>query len=141
MEVINGDLAVDDRGTVSFVNNFDFKDVKRFYLVSNHSKGFVRAWHGHEREGKYVFVAKGSCLVRFVPLNGLNEDVKNKVLSDKQPSILFIPPGYANGFKTLTDDALVMFFSTSTLAESGKDDIRFPANKWGGEKGWQVEER
>ena len=38
-----GGQAVDDRGTVSFVNDFDFNNVKRFYQVENHRRGFIRA--------------------------------------------------------------------------------------------------
>ena len=29
--LMKGGLAVDDRGEVGFVNDFDFKEVKRFY--------------------------------------------------------------------------------------------------------------
>jgi dTDP-4-dehydrorhamnose 3,5-epimerase len=39
---------------------------------------------------------------------------------------------------SLTVDAKIMFFSTSTLEESMKDDIRFPARRW---DPWHVEER
>jgi dTDP-4-dehydrorhamnose 3,5-epimerase-like enzyme len=139
--LIKGDLSVDDRGTVTFVNDFDFKDVKRFYVVENHSKGFVRAWHGHKKEGKYIFVVQGSVIMAYVPLGGFNEDVERVVLSSSNPAILYIPPGHANGFKTLTDDAKVIFYSTSTLEDSMKDDIRFDSRKWSGSNVWEVEER
>lgn len=122
MNIIEGGLSVDDRGTVSFVNDFHFTGVKRFYLVSNHSKGFVRAWHGHRKEAKYVFVVKGSVLFKVRNMeSGVIEQV---VLSDKKPQILLIPPYNYNGFKTLTEDAQIMFFSTSTLEESLGDDFR-----------------
>ena len=49
-KIINGGIAVDDRGSVRFVNEFDFKNVKEFYHVSNHRRGFIRAWHGHKKE-------------------------------------------------------------------------------------------
>ena len=39
---------------------------------------------------------------------------------------------------TLTDDAIVQFFSTSTLEESKGDDIRFPYDKW---NIWNIEYR
>ena len=45
---------------------------------------------------------------------------------------------FANGFKTLTPDAKLMFFSTSTLEESQGDDIRFDAYYW---NPWDVVER
>tara|TARA_R110000765_G_scaffold426455_1_gene542143 strand:+ start:1532 stop:1951 length:420 start_codon:yes stop_codon:yes gene_type:complete len=117
-----GGLAVDDRGTVSFVNDFDFKNVKRFYQVTNHRRGFIRAWHGHENEAKYVYVAKGSAKVAAVQEEG--EEPTVRVLSDKTPSVLYIPPGYYNGFQTLEEDTIIMFFSTASLDESLGDDMR-----------------
>ena len=65
---MKGDISVDDRGRVSYINDFDFKDVKRFYMVENHEKGFIRAWHGHKNEGKYVYVVSGTALVGVVNL-------------------------------------------------------------------------
>lgn len=68
IKLINGGLSVDDRGSVTFVNDFNFSDVKRFYIVENHRVGFIRAWHGHEKEGKYVFVVKGTALIGAVDM-------------------------------------------------------------------------
>lgn len=127
-ELMNGGLAVDDRGAVRFVNDFSFSDVKRFYQVSNHKRDYIRAWHGHNHEQKYVYVAKGAALVGAV--NMQTEEIFKFVLSDKKPSILKIPNGFANGFKTLEEDTQILFFSTSTLQESLNDDIRFAYNKW-----------
>lgn len=134
--LIKGDIAVDDRGKVSFVNDFDFAGVKRFYVVENHQKGFVRAWHGHKKEAKYVYVVTGAAIVGVTDLSG--ENVERFVLSADKPQVLYIPAGHANGFKTLTDDTKLIFFSASTLEESLGDDIRFDARKW---DIWEVEER
>jgi dTDP-4-dehydrorhamnose 3,5-epimerase len=128
IEKIEGGLFADDRGFLRFVNDFNFNKVKRFYQVENHSKNFIRAWHGHMKEGKYVYVSKGSILIGAVNLK--TEEVFKTTLSNQSPSILFIPPGYANGFKTLEEETIVMFFSTSTLKESNGDDIRFKYDKW-----------
>ena len=143
LKLTNGGLAVDDRGQVSFVNDFDFKDVKRFYMVSNHSAGFVRAWHAHKKEAKYALVVKGAAVVGAVAIDdwdkpSKNAEVKRFVLSEKKPTVLYIPAGHANGFMSLTKDAQVMFFSTSTLEESLGDDIRYDARYW---DIWSVEER
>lgn len=141
--VINGGLAVDDRGQVTFINDFDFADVKRFYMVSNHKQGFVRAWHAHKKEAKYVLVVKGAAKVAAVKIDNWDEpsksaEVKQFVLSEKKPTVLYIPAGYANGFMSLTDDAQIMFFSTSTLDESLGDDIRYDSRHW---DVWSVVER
>jgi dTDP-4-dehydrorhamnose 3,5-epimerase len=139
----NGGLAVDDRGAVGFVNGFDFAGVKRFYTVRNHRSGFVRAWHAHRREAKYVTVVSGAALVGAVCIDDWEKPsrslpVGRHVLSAEQPKVLFIPAGYANGFMSLTDDTRLMFFSTSTLDESKNDDIRYDARHW---DIWTIEER
>jgi len=142
-ELLRGGLAVDDRGEVAFVNEFRFDDVKRFYTVSNHAAGFVRAWHGHRHEAKYVLAVAGSVLVCCVEIDDWESpardlEVQRFVLSDRSPAVVRVPPGYVNGFMTLTPDAKLMFFSTSDLEESLQDDIRFPARYW---DPWHVEER
>ena len=131
--IIVGGVAVDDRGSLRFVNDFDFEGVKRFYQVKNHRRGFIRAWHGHEREGKYVWVASGSALVAAVPMDAEKGDVssvKKFVLSEQQPKVLYIPAGYYNGFMNLEEDTRIIFFSTSSLEESNGDDIRQEYDCW-----------
>jgi dTDP-4-dehydrorhamnose 3,5-epimerase len=141
--LIAGGLAVDDRGAVAFVNGFTFAGVKRFYVVANHRIGFVRAWHGHRREAKYVFVAAGAALVAAVRVDDWSNPDRNAVvhrfvLSAAEPKILHIPAGHANGFASLAEDTRVFFFSTASLEESRDDDVRFDARYW---DPWQVEER
>ncbi len=143
VRLIRGGLAVDDRGEVGFVNDFDFAGVKRFYMVENHRQGFVRAWHAHRKEGKYVLVVRGAALVCGVTIDDWGRPsrdlpVTRHVLSARSPSVLWFPPGSANGFMSLTDDTKLLFFSTATLEESLQDDIRWDARYW---DPWQVEER
>lgn len=134
--IVSGDLVNDDRGTVRFVNDFDFKNVKRFYQVNNHRRGFIRAWHAHKHEDKYVYVASGSALVGVVNLE--TEEVDKFVLSANKPRILWVPANSANGFMTLEEETTVIFFSSKTLEESKDDDIRFPYDKW---NIWDIEYR
>jgi len=141
--LIKGGISIDDRGSVSFVNDFDFKSVKRFYAVKNFSKNTIRAFHGHLKEAKYVYIAKGSAIIAIVKMTSTNDPDKNGkverlILSDKSPSILYIPAGYANGFKVLEEGTIILFFSTSTFDETKKDDYRFPYDYWG-KNIWAVE--
>ena len=71
--LLEGGVAVDPRGQVSFVNGFGFKNVVRFYMVENSEAEPIRAFHGHMREGKYVFVPSGAALVIAVPLSDPKE--------------------------------------------------------------------
>jgi dTDP-4-dehydrorhamnose 3,5-epimerase-like enzyme len=128
LRLIEGGVASDERGTVSFVNDFNFEQVKRFYIVKNIARGFIRAWHGHRTAGKYVYVVTGSALVGAVNLDTGETSKYN--LDAAEPKILYIPPGFANGFQSMTEDTQVMFFSTDTLEEGRSDSIRFPYDHW-----------
>lgn len=142
-QIIEGGLAVDDRGDLAFVNDFHFEGVKRFYMVSNYRAGFVRAWHAHRHEAKYVTAVQGATVVAAVAIDNWEHPSKNAqvhryVLSAQKPAVLYIPPGYANGFMSLTTDARLIFFSTSTIEEGRNDDVRYDAHYW---DAWQVIER
>ena len=141
--LIEGGLSIDDRGEVRFVNGFQFAGVKRFYIVSNHRAYFIRAWHGHKHETKYVTVVNGSAIVAAVLIDDWDHPSKSAeihryVLSSNKPAILYIPPGYANGFMSLTKNTNIIYFSTATVEESQMDDVRYDARYW---DIWNVIER
>ena len=140
---IEGGISVDDRGELLFCNDFDMDGIRRFYQVSNHSSNFIRAWHAHKYEAKYVYVITGAALLAAVKIDNWNEPSKDLemerfVLSEKKPGLLFIPAGYAHGYKTLVADTKIMFFSTVRLDKSIDDDYRYEAYYW---NPWEIEER
>lgn len=140
--ILPGGFAVDERGQLTFANGFTFDGVRRFYMVENFCAETVRGFHGHLNEAKFVFVVCGSALVATVRLDDHREPSREIrpcrfVLSDRQPRILHIPAGYANGFRSLEPGTKVIFFSTATLEESKGDDYRFPYDYWG-EDVWKV---
>ena len=145
-EIIEGNIAIDDRGNLRFCNDFNFaeKGIKRFYQVENIDKNIIRAFHAHIHEKKYVFVPKGCFKIICVKLNedgGMGTTPEIFILSDKKPSILYIPKGYANGFKALKESGMIQFFSTSTLEESKGDDYRIDWNILGKEDIWGCKNR
>ena len=126
--MIDGGIAHDDRGHVAFCNDFSFSGVKRFYMISNREKNFIRAWHGHKREAKYLLATQGVFRIGAVHLE--TEETVVKYLNGDSPSVLYIPAGWANGIQNLTEENNLMIFSTSTIEESLGDDTRFPWDKW-----------
>lgn len=143
--LIKGGFAVDDRGMLSFVNDFNFEGVKRFYTVENFSTETIRAFHGHKKEAKYALVISGSAIVAAVEMDNAEKPNKNNkiyrfALSSRNPQIIFIPAGFANGFRPLEQGTKIMFFSTSSLEESKNDDFRFSYDYWGKEI-WEIENR
>ena len=134
-DLIKGSMFVDDRGSISFVNDFDLAEMRRFYVVSNHEAGFIRAWHCHVEESKYVMALSGTAILALVyvedPENPpIDPEIYRYILTASAPTVVWVPPGYAHGAKTLSPDTKLIFFSDASLAESQKDDFRFDAFQW-----------
>jgi len=147
-ELFDGQRIADDRGFLQCFNSFDFRgsNIRRLYVVTNHLPGFIRPWHGHERETKWVTCLRGTVIIGSMPLWALADaaaghgsgvlmqrgswqtvvGAKRVILSsDPNPSLLKIPPGYANSSRILTADAQLLYFSDMTTDESLGDDIRY----------------
>ena len=56
------------------------------------------------------------------------------------PKILYVPPGYYNGFVSLTSDAILITYSTSEMEDSLNDDYRLPYDILGSEV-WNINYR
>lgn len=135
LHYIEGDCAIDDRGKLKFCNDFDMKSVRRFYTVSNHSAQFIRAWHAHEYEAKFVYVSAGAAMIAAVKIDKWKDpnpdlEISRFFLSEEKPGVLHIPGGYAHGSMTLKANTQILFFSTTTLEDSLDDDMRYPYNYW-----------
>jgi len=128
---------VDDRGILDQVYNKDlpFKP-KRVYVIHGR-KDAIRGLHGHKKEWKAFYVAKG--MVYFVTVTMKEHFGKSVTLSEKKPELLIVPPSYFNGMKPL-EDSIIFCFSSLTLEESMKDDIRMPPFSIG-KKIWEQEGR
>ena len=136
VKLIKGKKIEDKRGNIRFSNSFVLNKYKRFYQIDLPKKGMIRAFHGHMQESKAVFPISGSLLLCVVNLdNPIKPSRKNKVrkfiLDSNQPSVIEIPPKYANGIMSLEKNTRVIFFSDKTLDQSKKDDYRFSKNYWG----------
>lgn len=141
--LIKGGVVVDDRGRVTFCNGFDMTPVKRFYYLENHSKGFVRAWHGHRREAKWITVLSGSAIIATAKMYGdeltVDRNEVRRYIMHNDGSVLYVPGGYANGHKSLVTGTVVMHFSNMTMDETQDDDVRFSWLEHGDV--WRVRQR
>ena len=134
-KLFEGGVSVDKRGSVSFNNNLLLTKIKRFYIVKNNKKNFVRAWHGHKIEAKYILCISGKVKISAVKIRNFNKPSRKSkifswILDNKTPNVVYVPPGYANGSKSISKDMKLIIFSTSTLKQSLKDDFRFPEKFW-----------
>ena len=132
-ELITGGVAVDDRGSLSFVNSFDFRTygIRRMYTVQFNVAEQVRAWHGHKIEHKYMMCIDGAALVcaaRVLDwLEPVVEEMPSRyVLAMEKVAVLCIPAGYIHGIMSLRPMTRLLVFSTASLEEGKNDDFRFP---------------
>jgi dTDP-4-dehydrorhamnose 3,5-epimerase-like enzyme len=128
--LIKGHLHTDSRGILRYVNDFNFKGVKRFYNIQNADTNVIRAWQGHKKETKHFYVTKGSFLINWIKIDNFDHPskelvVQSKTLTDQQSEVLTITGGHVNGFKALEPDSIVLIFSDMTLEDSKSDNYRW----------------
>ena len=127
--IIKGGTFTDNRGTMRFVNAFDFPDVKRFYFIKHPDTAVVRAWQGHQFEKKYFYPITGSFIVAWVKIDDFenpSDDLipEYHILSANNSEIISVPKGYANGLKALEPNSELMVFSDLDVENSVREKIR-----------------
>lgn len=134
-KLIEGSLFTDDRGSLAHANNFDLQPIVRFYEITPKNTSIIRAWQAHKKECKWFYCTSGSFKVNIIQLDSFENPSNNLVinsfqLDSKKPQVLFVPGGYANGFKALEENSKIIVFSNFNLNASKDDDFRFNTNKW-----------
>lgn len=132
---ILGDKFFDNRGSVSFVNEFNFLKIKRYYILQNNNNNFIRAWHAHKKEEKFFTCIDGSCQISCVKISNFKKPKKNAkieswIISSEKPEIIYVPRGFANGSMNLVPNTKILVFSTSSVQDSLNDDFRYSYNYW-----------
>ncbi len=126
----------DDRGEFT---NIEFEcSFKRSYIIKNNKSGVVRAFHGHKKEDKLFYVPKGA--FKFIVMHMDKLEWKEYTLLSSVPKVLFVKKGYYNGFVSLSDDSLLVVYSSSKMQESKEDDYRLPFD-YLGKKIWEINHR
>lgn len=125
--LIEGNFHSDERGSISFFNEFDMSQVARMYVIDPEHE-VVRAWQGHKIESKWFAVLEGEFLIQAIPLDSeIETKTKDRFqikLSKEDYKILYIPPGYYNGFQAIEPNSKLLVLSDVTVAESIADDYR-----------------
>lgn len=134
-KIIRGGLHSDVRGSVAFVNDFDFKGVDRFYTIRCREPNQPRGWVGHRRDRKWFTVVQGKFLIAVVRPDHWTapsgrERVQHFVLLADEPGVLCVPAGYATAQMALTADAILTVFSSGSIQSAKEDDYRFALTQW-----------
>jgi dTDP-4-dehydrorhamnose 3,5-epimerase-like enzyme len=142
-KLISGNRIFDNRGSLRFSNDLSFKNIKRFYTVHNYTKNFIRAWHGHINEEKYIGCIKGTFQISAVKIDNIKKpnkknEIYNYFLNESNNNFVHVPKRFANGSMSLEANSELLIFSTSSIKESLNDDIRYDAEYW---NPWKITNR
>lgn len=97
IKCIEGEIFEDERGQLSFVNDFIMDEVRRFYMIRHTDVTVVRAWHAHQQEKKIFYVMRGSFTLAFVKIDDWEQpspDLKAEIftVSDKKKVVFYVFP-------------------------------------------------
>lgn len=126
--LINGGKAEDVRGKIIFVNDFDLKDIRRFYQISNCNTFFQRGWQGHKIESRWFQALKGRLKISLIAFENYEKgkpvDCQVFEISELEPQVLYVPPGYVSCIQAQTDEHSLGVFSNYMLGALN-DEHRF----------------
>ena len=133
--LIKGGTHTDQRGRLDFINTFSLSNIKRMYMTTQYDINVVRAWQGHKIESRWFFCVQGHFTVKLIPIDNWenpSEDLQAMTfeLDEGIPQVLYIPKGYANGFKATKKRSKLMIFADYDLNEIENDAVRYNQNKW-----------
>lgn len=134
-KIIKGGKFSDHRGSISYVNDFSFADIERFYIISNSIENPIRAWQGHKLDAKNFYCLNGCFKIHFIKIDNWESPSKDLLIetvlvSESDSKIVHIPAGYANAIESLEADSKLMSFSTLPLTSVNEDDVRYPLDYW-----------
>jgi dTDP-4-dehydrorhamnose 3,5-epimerase-like enzyme len=133
--IINGAIHSDERGTLSFFNDLNIDEAKRFYIIRPSGIEIVRAWQGHKYEQKWFFATAGGFKIVTVKIDNWDNpsaqcELLEFDLKGEDTKVLHIPGGHATGIKATEPNSALMIFSDFTVQQSIDDDFRFSQDLW-----------
>ncbi len=135
----------DDRGyLIEILRATDqhFTKFGQVYLVGNMSRGTIRAFHKHEVLWDWFFISHGSA--KFA----LRDDrassptyaqMDTYVITQRNPSLLVVPPGVFHGWMSLEDDTQMISTASEVYNRQKPDEVRVPPDSFGYK--WEIQGR
>ena len=133
--LIKGGRFEDNRGLLEYNNNWTPDKAKRFYFITPKNLNTIRAWQGHKMDTKWFMVISGKMEIKAIKVDNWSSPstdlpVLSYELNSESNSILEIPGGYVNGFRSLVENSTLLVFSKLDLEDAKSDDYRFDKEKW-----------
>lgn len=137
VEIVPLISRLDDRGyLVEIVHNSDkfFQKFGQVYLVGDFVRNTVRAFHKHQKLWDYFFISHGSAKFALVDdrvKSPTYKKIMTVVISDKNPTLLVVPPGVYHGWMSLEDDTQMLSTASEIYNRENPDETRVPYDSFG----------
>jgi dTDP-4-dehydrorhamnose 3,5-epimerase-like enzyme len=127
-----GNRHVDERGILTFNNDFNASLVKRIYFIENKNKDIVRGWQGHKIEQRWFSAVNGSFKINIITIDNWTNPskklkLKSYILSSTNLEVLHVPQGNITSIQSLKDHSKLMVFSNYSMGEVN-DEYHFDIN-------------
>jgi dTDP-4-dehydrorhamnose 3,5-epimerase-like enzyme len=128
--IVQGDVYIDERGSLFYNNNFDATSIKRIYFIENKNTSMVRGWQGHKMEQRWFSVVTGKVKVQLIKVDNWETPSKKLIpiefiLDAITLNILHIPKGYITSIQSLEKHSKLMVMADYVIGEI-EDEYRYP---------------
>ena len=128
-KIIKGGCFSDERGRLTFNNDFNALEIKRFYSIENRNAEFIRGWQGHQIEQRWFSVVSGKFKIQLIKIDNwekpsLNLEVFTYLIDAEKLNVLHVPKGYVSSIQSLELNSKLLVMADYLLGEI-KDEYRY----------------
>ena len=121
--LLEGKKHQDERGIITYNNDFDASKIKRIYTIENDSTDVIRGWQGHKIEQRWFASMIGSFEISVIVIDDFENPSKDLtiqkyLLQDDVLTYLHIPSGCITAIQAKEENSKLL-----VLADFGLDEI------------------
>ena len=145
VKLVNLVAHVDDRGyLIEILRATDehFTKFGQVYIVGDMARGTIRAFHKHDVLWDWFFISHGSAKFALRddrPDSPTYEQMETYVITQRNPSLLVVPPGVFHGWMSLEDDTQLISTASEVYNRKKPDEVRVPPDSFG--YSWEIQGR
>lgn len=127
--LLEGKKHQDERGIITYNNDFDASQIKRIYTIENLSNNFIRGWQGHKVEQRWFACMQGSCEISVIVVDDFKNPSKDLtiqkyLLKNDVLTYLHIPSGCITAIQAKEEESKLLVLADFNLGEIN-DEYRF----------------
>lgn len=127
--LIKGNIFSDDRGSLSYNNDFNASQIKRLYCIENKNLDFIRGWQGHTIEQRWFTVTQGAFEIKVIKIDDWNSPSKDLkpltfTINSNGMDVLHVPQGHITSIQAVAEQSKLLVMSDYVLGET-KDEHRY----------------